>query len=74
MTLIPNPLSYFSLFISNKCLLSTMLVSRNRRVKKIDAIFKSFQSKGEENRGNIALGLDFSLPLYTEESGPKVPY
>lgn len=51
-----------------------MLVSRNRRVKNIDVVFESSQSKGEENRGNIVLGLDFSLPLYTQESGPKVSY
>lgn len=55
-------------------MLGTMLVRRNRKVKKINVIFKSSQSKEEENRGNIALGFDFFLPLYTQESGSKVPY
>lgn len=48
-----------------------MLVSRNRRVKKIDVIFKSSQSKGEENRGNIALGLDFSYLSILKNQAPK---
>lgn len=53
-----------------------MLASRNRRVNKINTIFKSSQYTEEENTGNIAIDVDFfptsvHLGIRPKSSRPK---